>query len=173
MPDRPELSISTTVILLLYLMGWIRAYAKSQDLTLRQVREGSFLLQTWSASGVLMLPYFEMWAVVLIGVMMMFVVDKIFVTCMSMSRARPLTFGDNYAVLMMASCFSSWPILLAMTATWALVAGIALAFIYYMRVQLPRKSDEARFRNGLNLIQVAGLVVGMNVMIAQGFVIQR
>lgn len=168
-----EHGISGFLVVLVFLYGWIRSFEVVQTLTLRDVAEVSSEDGFWGIERImniawrLFLPYTEIWMLIIAGIIMLFVVDKIFVTIVSM-RDKKVTIGDSYATRIFLACFKQWQILIAIIMSLSLIMGCTVAFLFWMRMQ--DNPDEKLLARGLELINIYGMIIALNIIFIQSFI---
>jgi hypothetical protein len=166
--DRPEDAVSVTLVLVVYLLGWVRAYSEASGIHVKDVQEGSYAFsQLLDLTFKLLLPYFEVWVVLLCGLIILYIVDKIFVTIVSLTSQGGITMGDSYATGIFLGALQQMPILSAMLVSMAATMVLVMAWMYYVRVQ--KKPSDALLNRGMNAMQIFGLVLAFSMMIIQGY----
>ena len=164
---RHEDGVSVALVIIVYLLGWLRAYHAMSMVHMRDVKDGTYAYtQLIRLSMKFVVPYMEVWVTLLCGIIILYIVDKLFVTIMSLSESGEVTLGDGYALSVFLAALKQWQIIGAIFASMATTIGVAVMFMYYMRVQ--KRPDEAILNKGLTLIQIFGLVLTFTIVAMQG-----
>jgi hypothetical protein len=168
---KPEDSVSVVLVLIIFLMGWTKAYYNVMQITVKEVKDGDWAYtQLITLTLRMLVPYLEVWVVLLCGILILFIVDKVLATIMSLSANSGLVIADGYAVNIFLSALKQWPILGAMVMSMIATVGASAAWMYFIRIQ--KKPSEELLRRGLSGIHIFGLILGLNMMITQGFVLE-
>jgi hypothetical protein len=163
-----EHSISAFVVVLVYLYGWIKSYEKCQQISVRDILENpNPIEQVVTVCIKLYLPYLEVFLIILGGVMVMFAVDKILVSIISLS-AGAVTIGDSYATRIFLSCFKQWQIVGGIIISFGFTGCVTMAFLLWMRMQ--DSPSEKMLAEGLTTINIFGMIIAMNIIMLQAFV---
>lgn len=163
-----EHGISAFLVIIIFLYGWVKSYEQTQNIKVRDVIEGGSALPRIGKLVVKMfLPYLEVWVIVVAGLMVMFSVDKILVTIISLSNGS-VTLGDAYATRIFLACFKQWQILGAILTAMGLIVALTVGFLMWL--QLQDAPSEALMAQGLSMINVFGLLMALNLIIIQGFI---
>ena len=166
-----EQSLSAVVTLLTFLLGWIRAFAICESVTVQEIVDADYLHLLWITLRMLA-PYLEMWAVVLAGILILIIVDCNLVMIAGLLPNGRLTMGDGYATLVFMDAFWNWRVVLAMMTTMMVVVFSSMAFMYYIKVQRRVHRFESVLRRGLVLIHIFGVCLGLCMLIVQGFFVR-
>jgi hypothetical protein len=177
-PDSVQcMGLSTTLLLCIYLFGWIKAYHEMQKIRLDDVKGNDFsMFQLLAVSWDMVLPYFSVWTIIIIGIIALFLVDKILVAIVSINASGHASVSNSsYSTRMFLACLTQWQVLGAVLMTMGVVLGGTLAFMYWVRLQRRySKADlEAILQRGMCYIHVFGLGLGLCVIGLQGFWIGR
>lgn len=165
---KAEDGISVTLVLLVFLIGWIKAFYQTSQIRVKDVKDGDYAYaQMILLSAKLVGPYLEVWILLLTGIIILFIIDKIFVTIMSLTAGGNVTIGDGYGTAVFLSALKQLPILGAMITSMAASITLALAWMFYIRIQLD--PQEELLSRGLKIIQIFGLVLAFNMMVIQGY----
>jgi predicted lysophospholipase L1 biosynthesis ABC-type transport system permease subunit len=163
-----EHSISAFVVILIFLFGWIKSYERTRNVRARDIIDGdNSLEQIYKLVFDMFVPYLEVWMIVVAGVMVMFAVDKILVTIISISNGS-VTLGDSYGTRIFLACFKQWQIIGAIATAFGVIIALTIGFMFWMRLQ--DKPSESLLASGLSMINIFGLVIAMNLIVIQGYI---
>lgn len=161
-----EHGISALLVVLIYMYGWIKSYEVTTRFRVRDVIEGT-PYRLFSICFQILFPYLEVWMIIVVGIMMLFAVDKILVTIMSMSYVG-VTIADSYATMILLSCFRQWQIIGGIAMSMMVVIGLTFTFMFWIRLQ--HTPSEQLLSRGLSTINIFGMVLALNIVIIQSFI---
>lgn len=171
MDTSSEKSLSALVSLLVFLLGWIRAFAVCQDVSIDDIAESDYWQLLWVSLRMLA-PYLEVWAVLAASIMVLIIVDCNLAMVAGLLPNGALSMGDGYATLVFMGAFWSWQVILAIGVTMTMVLVCSMALMYYVKVQRNVRSQEPLLRYGLVLIHIFGICLGVCLLIVQGFFVR-
>lgn len=164
-----EDGLSTTLLILVFLSGWIGSYSAAQRLNVAAVKVPAPLTEVAHRVVGLFTPYLSLWILFIVSFMLLFLVDKLLASILSLTAEGNVTFMASTATSLLLRCFTQYRVFVAAAMTMAIMASGYTVVIMWARKNRFARDDY--MQTGLSIVNIFSLIVFLHLAAFQGYVI--